>query len=184
MVNEQLQNEEVTVVQATETEEKKKNLFKETLASFVYNFKDSFKYNPCKFAGILIALPGFFMGFFLGVHSKILFLNNDFAGLYMFIMVLMGCINVFNGVAVMGKRNLSSIVISFLCSLIITVVGVLWIVAIITSWKADVILEVPYTLNSEHYISMGCVVVSILCSLIGCVWAFIKRDKNYKKVTF
>ena len=184
MVNEQEKIEEVTEIQATELEGKKKNPFKEVLASMIYNFKDSFKYNPCKFAGILIALPGFFMGFFLGVHSKILFLNNDFAGLYMFIMVLMGCINVFNGVAVMGKRNLSSIVISFLCSLIITVVGVLWIVAIITSWKADVILETPYTLNSEHYISMGCVVISILCSLIGCAWAFVKRDKNYKKVTF
>ena len=124
------------------------------------------------------------MGFFLGVHSKILFLNNDFAGLYMFIMVLMGCINVFNGVAVMGKRNLSSILISFICSLVITVVGILWIVAIFTSWKADVILETPYTLNSEHFISMGCVVISILCSLVGCIWAFIKRDKNYKKVVF
>lgn len=182
MVNEQILNEEVTEVQATEIESK--NPFKETLQSIIYNFKDSFKYNPCKFAGILIALPGFFMGFFLGVHSKILFLNNDFAGLYMFIMVLMGCINVFNGVSVMGKRNLGSIIISFLCSLIITVVGILWIVAIITSWKADVFLEVPYTLNSEHYISMGCVVISILCSLIGCIWAYVKRDKNYKKVIF
>ena len=60
MVNEQLQNEEVTLVQTTETEAKK-NPFKETIASIVYNFKDSFKYNPCKFAGILIALPGFFI---------------------------------------------------------------------------------------------------------------------------
>lgn len=184
MVNEQEKIEEVTEIQATELEVTKKNPFRETIESMIYNFKDSFKYNPCKFAGILIALPGFFMGFFLGVHSKILFLNNDFAGLYMFIMVLMGCINVFNGVAVMGKRNLSSILISFICSLVITVVGILWIVAIFTSWKADVILETPYTLNSEHFISMGCVVISILCSLVGCIWAFIKRDKNYKKVVF
>ena len=184
MVNEIEKLDEVTEIQATELEGQTKNPFIETIEAMIYNFKDSFKYNPCKFAGILIALPGFFMGFFLGVHSKILFLNNDFAGLYMFIMVLMGCINVFNGVAVMGKRNLSSILISSLCSIVIAVVGVLWIVAIITSWKADVILETPYTLNSEHYISMGCVVLSILCSFAGCIWAFIKRDKNYKKVVF
>ena len=183
MVNEQEVLEQTTDIQATEVEQKK-NPFLETISSIVYNFKDSFKYNPCKFAGILIALPGFFMGFFLGIHSKIVFINNDFAGLYMFIMVLLGCINVFNGVAVMGKRNLASIVISLLCSIVITVVGILWIVAIFTSWKADVVLSKPYTLESEHFISMGCVILSILCSFVGCVWAFIKRDKNYKKVTF
>ena len=186
MVNEQEKLEEVTEIQATEQEQspKKKNPFFETIDAMIYNFKDSFKYNPCKFAGILIALPGFFMGFFLGVHSKILFINNDFYGLYMFIMVLLGCINVFNGVSVMGKRNLSSILISTLCSIVMTIVGVLWIVAIFTSWKADVILETPYTLNVEHFVSIGCVILSILCSLSGCVWAFIKRDKNYKKVVF
>ena len=184
MVNEQEKLDEITDVQTAENNSEKKNAFKETIALIVYNFKDSFKYNPCKFAGILIALPGFFMGFFLGIHSKILFINNDFAGLYMFIMVLFGCINVFNGVAVMGKRNLASIMISSLCSIVITIVGILWIVAIFTSWKADVVLSKPYTLNSEHYISIGCVVLSILCSIIGCIWAFIKRDKNYKKVVF
>ena len=77
MVNEQEKLDEITDVQTAENNSEKKNAFKETIASIVYNFKDSFKYNPCKFAGILIALPGFFMGFFLGIHSKILFINND-----------------------------------------------------------------------------------------------------------
>lgn len=186
MVNEQEKIEvtEVEEVQATETEPKKQNAFVKFLDDWWYGFKDSFKYNPCKLAGILVALPGLFMGFFLGVHSKILFLNNNYYGLYMFLMVLLGCINVFNGVTLMGKRNLGSVITSALCSIVISVVGVLWIVAIFQSYNADVVLSKPYTLNIEHYVSMGCVVLSIVCSISGCILGFIKRDKNYKKVVF
>lgn len=165
-------------------EPKKQNAFVKMLDDTWYNFKDSFKYNPCKLAGILVALPGLFMGFFLGVHSKILFLGSDFYGLYMFLMVLLGCINVFNGVTLMSKRNLGTVITSTIFSLIITVVGILWIVAIFKSYNADYVLSKPYTLNIEHYVSMACVVLSIGCSLTGCVLGFINRDKNYKKVVF
>lgn len=162
--------------------------FLSNLKTFVgnvwYNLIDSFKYNPCKLPGILILLPGLFMGFFLGVHSKIIFLNNDFSGLYMFLMVLLGCLNIFNGVSFMSKKNLGTLIISFLCSVIITVVGILWIKAIFDSYHADVVLIEPYVLGSEHYISIACVILSILCSLLGCILGFIKRDKNYKKVVY
>ena len=184
MVNEQEKIEVVEEVQSTETQPKKKNAFVKALDDWWYGFKDSFKYNPCKLAGILVALPGLFMGFFLGVHSKFLFLNNNYYGLYMFLMVLLGCINVFNGVTLMGKRNLGSVIISALCSAVIAVVGILWIVAIFQSYNADVVLSQPYTLNWEHYVSIGCVVLSIVCSITGCILGYIKRDKNYKKVVF
>ena len=99
-------------------------------------------------------------------------------------MVLLGCINVFNGVTLMGKRNLGTVITSALCSVVITVVGVLWIAAIFQSLNADVVLSKPYTLGWEHYVSIGCVILSIVCSIAGCILGYIKRDKNYKKVVF
>lgn len=187
MVNEQEKievTEAVEVQPAKNAEPKKQNAFVKLLDDWWYNFKDSFKYNPCKLAGILVALPGLFMGFFLGVHSQILFLDNDYYGLYMFLMVLLGCINVFNGVTLMSKKNLGTVITSALCSAVIAVVGILWIVAIFQSYNADVVLSKPYTLNIEHYVSISCVVLSIVCSIAGCILGFIKRDKNYKKVVF
>lgn len=187
MENEKVLVEETVEIETPEQpaeEPKKQNAFLKLLDDTWYNFKDSFRYNPCKLPGILVALPGLFMGFFLGVHSKILFLDNNYYGLYMFLMVLLGCINVFNGVTLMSKRNLGSVIISSLCSLVICVVGVLWVVAIFKSYTADVVLSKPYTLNIEHYVSITCVVLSILCSVTGCILGYIKRDKNYKKVVF
>ena len=69
-------------------------------------------------------------------------------------------------------------------SLVQLIVGILWIVAIFQSYNADVVLSEPYTLNVEHYVSMSCVALSIICSISGCILGFIKRDKNYKKVVF
>jgi len=92
---------------------------------------DSFRYNPCKLPGILILLPGVFIGFFLGIHCKVQFFvmegEYNFSGLFMFVLVLMGCVNIFNGVTLMSKRNLGTVVTSLICSLVIAVVGILWI---------------------------------------------------------
>ena len=157
---------------------------------------DSFKYNPCKLPGILVALPGVFIGFFLGIHSNVQFYVNttineyDFSGLFMFVLVLMGCVNIFNGVTLMSKRNLGTVITSFACSILITVVGVLWIQRIFYSQylvnSGIILLEggALYTLGSNEWLSIVSVGLSIVCSLGGSILGYFKRNKNYKKVVF
>lgn len=169
---------------------KEQNIVAKYLLGIWYNFIDSFRYNHCKLPGILIALPGLFIGFFLIFHSRITFLGGiaQFSGFYMFMLVLFGCINIFNGVTVISKKNLSSIIISIICSLVIVVFGILWIYSIFYSYNlatsGKVELLQKYTLGVNEITSMICVILSMICSTVGCVLAFIFRDKNYKKVKF
>ncbi len=174
---------------AAEAPKEKKNLFLEYLSGIWYNFIDSFKYNHCKLPGILIALPGLFIGFFLVFHSKIQFLGDisQLSGFYMFILVLFGCINIFNGVTVISKKNLGSIIVSAVCSLVIVVFGILWIYSIFHSYylaHTSIVLENEYVLGVNHFMSIICVALSIICSVTGCILAYFNRDTNYKKVKF
>ena len=151
-------------------------------------FKDSFIYNPCKLPGILVALPGVFIGFFLGIHSKIIFhtLENqaDLSGLMMFILVLMGCINIFNGVTLMSKRNLGTVITSALCSIVIAIVGVIWIYNIfyskmlVDTGKITQASGEGYPLTALHWESIISVALAIICSLSGCVLGYFKRNKE------
>ncbi len=183
------------------------NKFLAYLYGIWYNFIDSFKYNPCKLAGILVALPGLFIGFFLGFHSQVLFLvkhevivdgvvlvakEADFSGLLMFLLILMGCINIFNGVTLSSKRNLGTVITSTLCTAVIVVCGIFWIQKIFYS---NYLCTIPfdqgghnisggYTFDFATIMSIVSVVLAMACSVVGCVLGFIKYNRNYKKVKF
>lgn len=194
---EEVVTEENVQVEPTEKpiqEEKRKGefSFKKYLLNIWLGFIDSFKYNPCKLAGILVALPGLFIGFFLEFHSKVRFIvaegQVDLSGFYMFVMVLLGCINIFNGVGLSSKKNLGSVIISSICSLVISVFGILWIYSIIHSFtlqnSGQVTLVNPLKFDVNYIMSLICVALAIGCSIAGCILGFFKRDKNYKKVKF
>ncbi len=183
---------------AQNKDEKKAKKFWAVVKSYCANLwlgiRDSFRYNPCKLAGILVALPGLFIGFFLGFHSTITFLvaegESNYAGLLMFLLVLFGCVNIFNGFTLISKRNLGTVITSSVCSLIITVCGIIWIERIFYSQhlvqSGQIVLEgnAAYVLGTNHIMSIISVALSILCSVAGCILGYIKRDKNYKKVKF
>ncbi len=193
LVTEEVKKEESvqnTTEQAT-VEKKNKGLgqyFKNVWLSFL----DTFQYNPCKLPGILIALPGLFLGFFLSFHSKVRIYVEDgqlnLSGFYMFIMVLFGCINIFNGVTFSSKRNLGSLIISIICSLIIAVFGVLWIVAIANTFvltsSGRIELQIPLKFDFNCAMSIIGVALAVICSVIGCILGYFKYDRNYKKVVF
>lgn len=175
----------------------KKDPIVEFFRNLYLGFVDSFKYNPCKLPGILVLLPGVFIGFFLGTHSNVQFYVNaaieeyDFSGLFMFILVLMGCINIFNGITLMSKRNLGTVITSFLCSVLITIVGILWIQRIFYSAYLVNVAKVVklegdalYVFGKHEIWSIISVILSIVCSLSGCVLGYFKRNKEYKKVVF
>lgn len=185
--------QEEPVNEPTHLDERKKGFsLKKYFLNIWLSFLDSFKYNPCKLAGILVALPGLFIGFFLEFHSKVRFVvmdgQPDLSGFYMFIMVLLGCINIFNGVSLSSKRNLGTVVISAICSLIITVFGILWIYSIINSFvlvnTGKVDLKTPLSIDVNIIMSIICVVLAIACSIAGCILGYIRRNKDYKKVKF
>ena len=179
-----------------ENNEKKLNPVAKFFRDWWIGTVDSFRYNPCKLAGILVLLPGVFIGFFLGFHSGVTFFVNadageqDFSGLLMFVLVLMGCVNIFNGVTLMGKRNLGSVIVSSLCSAIIVICGVFWIERIFYSKHLidEGIVKLTsgegFTFTFNHIMSIGSVVLAMLCSVLGCILGYINRNKDYKKVTF
>ncbi|MDE7161886.1 MAG: hypothetical protein K2N65_03900 [Anaeroplasmataceae bacterium] len=198
---EEVVQEEVVVEQEVQAEpaeapilhdETKKEAFsfKKYLLNIWLGFLDSFKYNPCKLAGILVALPGFFIGFFLEFHSKVRFVvlegQLDLSGFYMFIMVLLGCINIFNGVSLSSKRNLATVIISSVCSLVITVFGILWVYSIGMSFvnAQKITLVNPLKFDINYVMSIICVILAIICSIAGCILGYFKRNKDYKKVKF
>lgn len=167
-----------------------KTSFRKYLLNIWLSFLDSFKYNPCKLAGILIALPGLFIGFFLNFHANVSFIvrpgEANLSGFYMFLMVLFGCINIFNGVTFSSKRNLGTLIVSAVCSLVILVFGVLWIYSIINSFAVakEISLETPIKFDVNYAMSVICVALAIISSAVGCILGYFKRDKNYKKVKF
>ncbi|MBD5390459.1 hypothetical protein HDR67_00385 [bacterium] len=191
-VVQEVQAEPVNEPTHSEENEKKGFSFKKYFLNIWLSFLDSFKYNPCKLAGILVALPGLFIGFFLEFHSKVRFVvmdgQPDLSGFYMFIMVLLGCINIFNGVALSSKRNLGTVIVSAVCSLVITVFGALWIYSIINSFvlvsTGKVDLKTPLSVDVNIIMSIICVVLAIACSIAGCILGYIRRNKDYKKVKF
>ncbi|MDE6407779.1 MAG: hypothetical protein K2K48_05630 [Anaeroplasmataceae bacterium] len=191
-INEEPIQEEVKPAKSDENVAKK-NTFKSYLYGIWYNFVDSFRYNPCKLAGILVALPGLFIGFFLGFHSQVTFLTLDneldFSGALMFILVLMGCINIANGVTLSSKKNLGTVITSTICSVIILICGIFWIQRIfyskslVDSGRITLDGAGSYDLTFTVWMSIISVILSMVCSIAGCILGYIKRDKNYKKVT-
>ncbi|MDE7100831.1 MAG: hypothetical protein K2O05_03150, partial [Anaeroplasmataceae bacterium] len=78
---ETLENNDVNVPvvdsNAAEPAEKDENIvitLLKTFGKYLYgiflNIVDAFRYNHCLLPGLLILLPGLFIGFFLGVHTK------------------------------------------------------------------------------------------------------------------
>ncbi|MDE6013647.1 MAG: hypothetical protein K2G50_01735, partial [Anaeroplasmataceae bacterium] len=202
---ETLENNDVNVPvvdsNAAEPAEKDENIvitLLKTFGKYLYgiflNIVDAFRYNHCLLPGLLILLPGLFIGFFLGVHTKVLFLVKpgeiDLSGVMMFILVLFGCINIFNGVSFISKKNLGTIITSSICSAVIVVCGIFWIQRIFYSSKliangTHIITGMDkYPMDKYVIISIIAVLLSILCSLAGCIIAFFTRNKNYKKVKF
>lgn len=198
---EKVETKETVVPSQNDTTNKKNfgQIFLDYIKGIGYNIKDAFKYNHCLLPGLLILLPGLFIGFFLGIHSNVQFYQKtgelDFSGLLMFILVLFGCINIFNGVTFISKKNLGTIIVSGVCSGIITVSGIFWIQRIYYSkWLIDSGVLIPagteegatavYQMTSTVWLSIIAVALSIICSIAGCILGYFMRNKNYKKVKF
>lgn len=161
--------------------------FKKALYSFVMYFAvlfsdigASFKRSPAKIGAFLIAAPGIFIGFFLNYEIDTIYpITARWASFCMFVLVLCGCVNIFEAFEINKNRDIKSIVIAGLIALLIAVCGVVYIIDVNKAIK-DQGASINGT-NIKSFIAVG---LSSILGLIGVVIAFIFRDKNYKKDKF
>lgn len=173
-----------------ETIAKQTNGFVRAMLTFIFyianifvDFFKGIKRNPSKLAGILIAAPGVFIGFLLGFHIEAVYYLPDIKWIpvLLFVMVLVGAINIFNAFSVMKKRSIGAFIVSLITSLIVGAAGVMYILEFMGILNGSNFKENYDGIDSNMLISIISVVVSIILSLVGCVLAFIFRDKEYQR---
>lgn len=174
----------------------------------VTDFLTSFKYNKMKLAGYFVAIPGIFLGFFLVFHIPVVnglsFTESrwegadmitiehfpDLSALVLFILVLFGVLNLFTAFNMIAKKNLGSVVTATITAVVIVLAGALYLVMVFlyVSLVQNGNIKLPnnasFEWTSNYILSIGSVVISMICSVVGVVLGFINYDRNYKKVTF
>ncbi len=184
----------------------KENKFLKALKSFGLfvknvwlNFIESFKYNNCKLAALLTAVPGVFLGFFLIFHSQVVKVisfdmpgNNhyvfgfDFTSIVLFVLMLFGILNIFGSAALSSKKNLGSVIRLTITSSVIVIAGVLYLVSVFVyingCTSGALSPEGGFELDVNFIISIISVIISMLSVMAGCVLAFINYDRTYEKV--
>ncbi len=176
------------------------------------DFIASFRYNNMKLAGWLIAIPGIFIGFFLQWHAPAVkqmafnysyfdeetfalveknALGFDFTGIILFILMLCGILNIFGAAAVMGKKNLGSVVKATVFSGIIVICGALYLFAIF--YYNSLVQKGTITVNSDEtawsiwkdfnfIMAIISTIISMASAIAGCILGFINYDRTYEKV--
>jgi len=184
----------------------KENVFKKIFKSIGkyfkevwLNFIEGFKYNNLKLASILIAIPGVFIGFFLGFHADCVNYidfsldatgNNyyvfsfDFSAMCLFILMLAGILNIFSALALSNKKNLGSVIKCLIGTAIIVIAGIMYLVCVFTFMDAvnSGAKNVDLEFDAKWWISIMSIIVSMATSVAGVVLGFIRYDRTYEKV--
>ncbi|MGM9971717.1 MAG: hypothetical protein ACI35W_04850 [Anaeroplasmataceae bacterium] len=153
------------------------------IANIFVDFARGCKRNPSKIAGILIAAPGVFIGFLLGIQIDALYYLSGlkWAPLALFVLVMFGAVNIFNASSVISKRSLGAFIASVLVTLLIDVFGIIYIVEVIDAISYNTEINSAFEVTASMIESLISVGVSMLLCTAGCVLAFIFRDKNYQR---
>lgn len=168
-------------------------IFWQFLKNICYDFFTSFKYNTMKLPGFLIAIPGIFIGFFLSAHVNTIGTmvvgargEENYAGIYLFILMLFGILNIFTAASVMGKKNLGSVVTSAITSLVIIVFGAVYLWNFFYSRElltsGQIKLNQDISITKDNIISLSFVIISMVSCFAGVVLGFIFYDRTYEKV--
>ena len=173
------------------------------LKNIFVDFFQSFKYNEMKLSGILICIPGIFLGFFISFHQSIIKLINlearvdgelissfpDLTAVCFFALILLGTLNLFTGFQAMKKKNLGSVVTATVFTVLLTAVAAFYIYEIVYSWwlqvndfvsvKGDTTSINPASLN--FIMTMLSCGISVVSSIAGVILGFINYDRTYRK---
>ena len=188
---------------------------------------DSFKYNRMKLPGILLGVAGLMIGLFLSAHAATIkqltftysyYADNgtemvkqtallpgmsyDYTGIVVFILMLLGILNIFVAISVTNKQNLGSVVRATIITLIMVGLTIAYIYAVfyfkayvdkgydvtINGAKQHVQLVIAgggYEANFLKNYMTSIVVLGISCglSLLACVLGFIHYNRAYERGT-
>lgn len=186
-----------------ENKEKEKNVLKmfgTYLKNVLFDFITSFKYNNMKLAGLLVCVPGVFLGFFLSFHAPVVKsiafnmtettyykgISFDPTGILLFLLILFGILNIFMGVSMMNQKNLGSVVRATITSSIVVICGAVYIALLLIFVQGVNSGAIKITkeniVDSNFIVSVVSVIVSMVCSIVGVVLGYIKYDRTYEKV--
>ena len=188
-------------------------MFGKYIRGVLYDFFTSFKFNNMKLPGWLIALPGVLIGFFLMFHAPVIksfawnadefvpgegivevsYLDFDYSGIVVFLLMLFGILNIFTAASVMKKKNLGSVIVATITTLVIVVCGVLYLYLIfyyqslVNSGTITVLdnNHNPVTelnFDTKYIMSILSIVISMVSSVVGVILGFIFYDRTYEKV--
>ena len=188
------------------------------LRNVAFDFVNSFRYNNMKLPALLVAAPGIFLGFFLGFHSKVIgpitynmatYVSNgesggcsykigfDYGGIVLFILMLLGILNIFGAVSMSGKKNLGSVIICTISTIAIVGLSALYLYALAAyNEGATTLTTVAGEKTDVYYIDMvdkfkpdknwgwsiSSIIISCVTSVTGCILGFIFYDRTYEKV--
>ena len=167
-------------------------IFGQFIRNIFFDFFTSFKYNHMKLPGILVALPGVFIGFFLSAHIETINMmvldkeGTTYAGAFIFILMLFGILNIFTAASMMGKKNLGSVVTATITTAVILGVGAVYFwnffysYDLLTAGKVN--LNAAVEVSTSNYISLIFVGISMASSLAGVILGYIFYDRTYEKV--
>ena len=171
---------------------------------FWFDFLASFKYNNMKLSGILICVPGVFLGFFIVFHYNIITnlafpvewveingivqpepVMKDLSALYYFALTICGTLNLFTGVTVMGKKNLGSVVGATVTTSLILIFSAcyLYLLFMCLYYQSTGFQPAkPLNVFSVDFIMvMVSVGISIVSSVLGVILGFKNYDRSYNK---
>lgn len=153
------------------------------IANIFVDFIDGCKRNPSKVAGIMIAAPGVFIGFLLGIQIDALYYLSGlkWAPLALFVLVMFGAVNIFNASAVIKERSIKSFVISVIVTAIIDIFGILYVIEMVNAMATNGADDPSFVITASMIESLISVIVSMILCTAGCVFAFIFRDKSFQR---
>ncbi len=164
------------------------------------DFITSFKYNNMKLPGLLVCVPGVFLGFFLVFHAPVVKgltyqtavtnvyykdISFDPTAILLFCLVLFGILNIFAGVTMMGKKNLGSVVKATITSSLVVISGICYLIFLfifVQGVNEGAINVTTSTMDMNFVMSVVSVIISIVASIAGIVLGFIFYDRTYEKV--
>ncbi len=110
------------------------------------------------------------------------------SGFQLFALMVLGAVMMFVAMNVSSKRNLGSSIQATLCTAAIILFGIFWIMNftrtnyIYNVAKYTELQGTKYSITSSaNMVSIICVIVAMISSVVGTILSYIFRDKTYKK---
>lgn len=165
----------ITVDEAKDADKEQGNPIAIWFKHLYRNIKVAIVEKPSIIFGLLSCIGGLVMGFEINKYitaANGFPANEGLPGIYVFILLLVGMLDAVCGVQMCGERRLKSAISSVICAVIITVFGILWIVALNSE---------SYTSNAAATQTISFTVLYMICAIAGAVGSMFTYNKHYVK---